>query len=97
MKAKELSIPPRAASDTKAVELLRVWASLGEQHVSLATNLWKDPATWGIVLVDLSKHIASAYKLTTGQDRDDVLKRIREGFDAEWGSATDVTSGSISG
>ena len=97
MHAKQLPIPPAAVSDTRAVELLRVWAAQGTQHVSLATNLWKDPATWGIMLVDLSKHIASAYKLTTGQDRDDVLKRIREGFDAEWGSATDVTSGSISG
>lgn len=97
MHTNQLLIPPVAFSDINAVELLRVWAAQGTQHVSLVTNLWSDPATWGIMLVDLSNHIASAYQQSTGRDHREVLQRIREGFDAEWGSSTDVTTGSISG
>jgi hypothetical protein len=75
------------------MELLRVWAAHGKQHVSLATNLWTDPASWGIMLVDLAKHVASAYKQTTDKEFASVLKRIKEGFDAEWETATDEPTG----
>jgi hypothetical protein len=47
------------------------------------------------MLVDLAKHVASAYQQTSGKDFDDVLKRIKEGFDAEWVAATDKPSGSL--
>ena len=91
----ELSIPPKAVAEPKAVELLRVWAACGKQHVTLATGLWDDPASCGIMLVDLAKHIAIAYELTNGQDRDSVLRRIKEGFDAEWGWPTDEPHGTL--
>jgi hypothetical protein len=76
-----------AASDPRARELARVWAAGGKQHVALDINLWKDPAAWGIMLVDLAKHVASGDEFT------DVLTRIKEGFDAEWEAATDTPSG----
>jgi hypothetical protein len=95
MHARQLPVPPAAETDPRAVELLRVWAAQGKQHVSLATNLWNDPATWGIMLVDLTKHVASAYQQTTGKDFVGVLKRIREGFDAEWDTATDEPTGAL--
>jgi hypothetical protein len=95
MHEKELPIPLAAQSDVRAVELLRVWAAQGKQHVSLATNLWNDPATWGIMLVDLAKHIASAYKQTGSKAFADVLSRIKEGLDAEWSTATDEPSGAL--
>jgi hypothetical protein len=75
------------------MELLRVWAASGKQHVSLATGAWPDPASWGIMLVDLAKHIANAYEQTRGMDRQRVLARFKAGFDAEWGSATDEPTG----
>jgi Domain of unknown function (DUF5076) len=95
MHPRELPVPRAAESDARAVELLRVWAAHGKQHVSLATNLWKDPASWGIMLVDLAKHVASAYQSTTGNDFTAVLSRIREGFDAEWNVATDEPTGGL--
>jgi hypothetical protein len=95
MPAKELPIPPAVASDAKAIELLRVWAAHGQQHISLATNIWKDPATCGIMLVDLAKLIADAYHQTTGKDSLSILKRIRDGFDVEWGNPTDEPSGKL--
>jgi hypothetical protein len=80
----ELPIPPEAETDPRARELIRVWAAHGEQHISIATGLWDDPATWGIALADLAVHVANAYQLTNGRNRGDALARIRSGFDAEW-------------
>jgi hypothetical protein len=56
-----------------------------------------DPASWGIMLVDLAKHIANAYEQTTGRKRDDVLKRVKDGFDAEWAAETDEPTGQLMG
>jgi hypothetical protein len=95
MNAKQLPIPNAAESDSKAIELVRVWVAHGGQHVSLATNVWSDPAAWGIMLVDLAKHIASAYQQRNGDNFASILKRIREGLDAEWNTATDEPSGNI--
>ena len=92
---KELPIPPAALSGSSAIELARVWAANGKQHISLATGLWDDPAKWGIMLVDLAKLIADAYHKTDGRNADEVLLRIRDGFDAEWGSPTDKPSGDL--
>ena len=95
MHSKHLPVPPAAQADANAIELLRVWAANGQQHVSLVTNVWPDPAAWGILLVDLAKHVAYAYQQTSGKDFDGVLKRIKEGFDAEWVAATDKPTGSL--
>ncbi|HUG92542.1 MAG TPA: DUF5076 domain-containing protein [Planctomycetaceae bacterium] len=92
---RQLPIPPSAARDVKAVELARVWAAHGKQYVSLTSGLWDDPASWGIMLVDLAKHIANAYEQVNGKDRHDVLRRLKEGFDAEWSSETDEPSGGL--
>jgi len=93
MNINELPVPSGVDVDPRAVELVRVWVAHGQQHVSLATNIWDDPAAWGIMLVDLARHIASAYEQSTGNSHAASLKRIREGFDAEWGNATDEPSG----
>ena len=91
----ELPVPPVAAADPKAVEIARIWASRGSQHVSLATEIWDDPAAWGLMLVDLARHVANGYEQAQGRDREDVLRRIRAGFDAEWESPTDVATGRL--
>jgi hypothetical protein len=85
-----------AENDPHAVELLRVWAAQRKQHVSLASHLWNDPASWGIMLVDLAKHIANSYEQSRGDNHAEVLQRIRAGFDAEWGKATDAPTGRLS-
>ena len=92
---KELPIPPVARESSGAIEVARVWVAKKAQHVSLATGLWKDPAAWGVMLVDLAKHVANAYHETTGQGPSEALARIKEGFDAEWAAATDDPEGGL--
>ena len=87
---KELPIPDEAATSKDAIELARIWVAKGGQHVSLATGIWDDPAAWGLMLVDLMRHVASAYEETSGMERDAILARIRSGFDAEWSCLGDV-------
>lgn len=88
-KAKELPIPSRAEADPNARELVRVWAAMGSQHVALATNVWRDPAAWGIMLADLAQHIVNAH-CQTDDERSAFLVRLKSGFDAEWKTPTDV-------
>jgi hypothetical protein len=92
---KELPIPSAAATDAKSAEIVRMWVAKGAQHVSLAAGLWADPKAWGIVLVDLARHVARAYAQTRGMDPGIVMKQIREGLDAEWAQSTDDGRGSI--
>ena len=95
VKHRELVIPPIAAADPEACELVRVWAAEGSQHVSIAADAWEDPAIWGIALVDLARHISRAYEQMGKGEAAAMLDRIREGFDAEWNHATDLPKGSI--
>jgi hypothetical protein len=92
----KLPIPLKTSSAEKAVEIARIWAAGGKQHVSFAAELWKDPAAWGLMLVDLARHVANAYAQREGQNPVEVLARIREGFDVEWDNPTDTPTGNIS-
>ncbi|MGO9829958.1 MAG: DUF5076 domain-containing protein [Myxococcaceae bacterium] len=83
----ELSIPPRAAVDDEAREVLRFWSARGRLHVTVRADAYRDPAAWGIVLADLARHVSNAYALE-GHARADALARFRAGFDAEWGFST---------
>jgi hypothetical protein len=94
-KPASLVIPPLAKADPQAIEIARVWLAAGNPHVSLRPDAWEDPAAWGLLLVDLAKHLALGYHQATGRDPDHTLKRIREGFDAEWSHATDAPTGGL--
>ncbi len=83
-----LETPPIARGDPQAVEVLRVWAAPGSpQQLTLRTT-WRDAGAWGLLLVDVARHVAKAYA-QEGQDPRVALARIREFFDAEWQSPTD--------
>jgi len=84
----QLPIPAPVDSAGKAMEMARIWLADSEQCVVLTPHLWKDPASWGLMLVDLARHVASAYE-AQGHDRDEVLNKIRAAFDAEWSHPTD--------
>lgn len=91
----ELEIPSLAASDPEGLELARIWAADGKQVVSLRADAWDDPVAWGLMPVDLARHVALAYEQCGNRTRQDVLARIKEGFDAEWENPTDEPIGEI--
>lgn len=58
----ELPIPFPASLDATALELVRVWQAGETMQMALRPDLWKDPGTWGIVLVDVANLIAEALR-----------------------------------
>lgn len=72
---RELAAPENVSED--AFEILRVWIIGGGQEVIIRTEVWDDPAAWGILLYDLVRHVARAYAQTSTrtevQARDRVL------------------------
>lgn len=84
----ELPAPPAVELANKAMEIIRVWIVDNHQEIVLSPHLWNDPGTWGLLLVDIAKHVANVYG-EKGLDRDSVLKSIKEALDAEWAQPTD--------
>jgi hypothetical protein len=77
-----------AGGSAPAAEIPTVWvAADGPYQLALRTT-WDDPASWGLLLVDIARHAAKAYQ-RDGRDGDATLHRIREAFDAEWFHPTD--------
>ena len=91
----QLDIPPVAKSDRGATEIARVWAADGTQQVSLRPDIWDDPFVWGMMLADLAQHVANAYEQMEGRNRDETLRRIRAGFEAELEAPTDQPTGKV--
>ena len=76
---RELEVPPIASSNSQAVEVLRVWAAPGQpQQLTLR----------GLLLADVARHAANAYA-NEGQNRAEVLGKIRQLLDAELSRPTD--------
>ncbi len=79
----QLAIPPGAAADAKAFELVRAWVAHGELHVSLQMGGWDDPTAWGVVLADLVRHVARFYQEQKRLNPETTIERVRDAMDAE--------------
>ena len=84
---RELDPPGLAAAHHESIEILRVWAAPGAPQQLTVRTCWKDPGAWGILLAHVARHAAQAYQ-HEGQDPQEVLRRIRQLFDAQWTSPT---------
>jgi hypothetical protein len=88
-KLNEMPPPHTVIDDPKAQEILRAWVAHNKLHLAFSPTTWDDPAGWGIMTVDLMRHVARAYEAEGKGRFDDVLARVRAGFDAEWQAPTD--------
>lgn len=79
----ELHPPPAAEDDARSFELARLWLANGTPHVALRTGVWPDPAAWGVVLVDMARHVALAYHRSSDVTLGDAFERILVGLRAE--------------
>jgi hypothetical protein len=86
----QLAIPDVAARDPRSFEILRVWIADDNQQISLRAGVWEDPAAWGLMLADLARHIVNTYQPAAAQDREQILNRIKLGFEVELQSPTDT-------
>ena len=87
---RELPVPAVIADDDNAKELVRVWASGGKLTTTLVAEVWDDPFAWGMMLVDLARHVTEAYANSQGREPSAVLARIRAELIAEWCHPTDL-------
>jgi hypothetical protein len=84
MAARELIVPPPAASDPQSYEMLRLWmAGDGSQSLTIHADPGLDPAAWGIVLIDVARHAAHAYAQRGVGTVADNYARILAGLIAE--------------
>jgi hypothetical protein len=87
-KMKRIDIPKSVVQRPGSKEMVSIWTN-GQVNDYVIDGLgWKDSAAWGLLLVDLARHISKMYA-QHGQNENDVLKRIKMGFDAEWNAPTD--------
>ena len=86
--------PPPIAAATGAAEVLRAWILPGwtKMQVTLQPR-HDDPAVWGMLLVDVARHAAKAYALESRYSESEALRRIKQVFDAEWATPTDLAEG----
>jgi hypothetical protein len=78
--------------DPAAWEILRVWIAHRKQHVSIKP-FWNDYATWGIVIVDIIRHLGDAYHKSHGIDPAETTARIMAAVRAEFDYPTDNAKG----
>jgi hypothetical protein len=88
MPLNELNAPPMA-QQSDAYEVLRVWAGNNLPQQCVLQTPWQDPFAWGLLLVDVARHAARAYANGGTFSEQQALERIKQGFEAEWSSATD--------
>ncbi|MEZ6190365.1 MAG: DUF5076 domain-containing protein [Phycisphaerales bacterium] len=84
----KLQPPPAIHQAEMALEIARIWIVDNKQVVSLSSANWEDPRAWGLMLVDLAKHVANVYE-KQGHNRHEVLAKIHQAFLAEWNHPTD--------
>ena len=69
--------PPRIATDgSKALELLRLWASTSGPHQMVLKKGFDEPGVWGILLADVVRTAASVYA-SEGMEFDVAFERIQ--------------------
>jgi hypothetical protein len=82
-----LRIPP-SAQEQGGTEVLRAAIVDGALHVSLR-RAFDDPEAWGMLIADVTRHVARIYAAEADMNEDVTIERIRNMFDAEMDAPTD--------
>ncbi len=69
-------------------EVLRAFVINGELQVTL-DDAFEDTAVWGVMLVDIARHIVTMRERATKLPRSQILRDIGQSFDQEWLNAED--------
>ena len=82
---------PQAALEHGGVEVLRAVIVDGGLHVSLR-RAFDDVEAWGMLIADVTRHIARIYATESTLTEDEVIERVRSLYNAEMDSPTDPGS-----
>lgn len=85
-----LKAPPTAL-EKGGTEVLRAAIVEGGLHVSLR-RAFDDPEAWGMLIADITRHVARIYKTESDIPEERTIERIRNLFDAEMDAPTDPGS-----
>ena len=82
-----LHVPP-AAMEQGGVEVLRAVIVDGGLHVSLR-RAFDDPEAWGMLIADITRHVARIYATEDKFRESETVERIRAIYEAEMDAPTD--------
>ena len=82
-----LHVPP-AALEQGGVEVLRAVIVDGALHVSLR-RAFDEPEAWGMLVADVTRHVARVYANESTLTQDQVIERVRSIYEAEMDLPTD--------
>lgn len=85
---RELQVPPDA-QELGGAEVLRAFVVNQGLSVSMQ-RAFETPSIWGLLLVDVARHVARIFAKETDMTEDEALQEIRKWFDAEWDRPTDL-------
>ena len=83
--------PPPTALENGGTEVLRAAIVDGGLHVSLR-RAFDDPEAWGMLMADLTRHVARIYATEMNMREEETLARVRGIFEAEMDAPTDPGS-----
>ncbi len=86
---RQLAIPPGAFEVEGATGVFRAWAVDGGLDISFITA-FDEPSVWGLLLVDIARHVARGYERDGVCTQDAALDQIKAMLDSEWYRPTDL-------
>jgi hypothetical protein len=90
LKVEQLSLPNDIDENSEGQEVLRAFIVDSGLSVSMAPLAFGEPDTWGLLLVDVARHVSRAYESEGQGQFETTMGKIREMFDAEWDRPTDM-------
>jgi hypothetical protein len=99
MARNERLIPEAALRDKDSVEMLHVWIAEKKLHCSMKVGMYQEgmnmseARAWGIILADVTRHLANAMQEAYSKNPEDTIAKIRAAFDKELGAPTSKAEG----
>jgi hypothetical protein len=90
LRANELAVPIEALGNPNAGEILRAWSVDGGLSVSLNPVAFADSAVWGILLVDVARHVSRALSNEGKGSVPEIMNSILTTFESELARPTDM-------
>jgi hypothetical protein len=91
-RANELDFPIEALGNPDAGEVLRAWSVNGGLSVSLNPIDFADSGVWGILLVDVARHVSRALANEGKGNVSENMNSILNAFEKELTRPTDLGS-----